>query len=237
MDPRCGFVSGGAERSIQERERAEDGHMTVALLCLAAYVLGSFPTSYLVGRLRGIDLREHGSGNLGGTNAYRVLGASAGIPVVLVDVVKGYAPAAFFPLWDGASAGSLALLYGLLAIAGHVWSVFVRFRGGKGVATGGGVLIALAPLAALIALLVWIGVVALTRFVSVGSLIATTIVPVVAHLTEAPWSTVVFCAGVVAFVWWTHRDNLRRLARGEENRFGRPRPRSGPNGGLAEEGP
>jgi glycerol-3-phosphate acyltransferase PlsY len=196
--------------------------MRVLLFTLLAYLMGSFPTSYLVGRMRGIDLREHGSGNLGGTNAYRVMGASAGIPVVLVDVLKGFAPAYYFPLWDGTAMQNLALLYGLAAIAGHVWSVFVRFRGGKGVATGAGVLVALAPTAALIALLVWVGIVSLTRYVSVASIGAATLVPLSAWLTDEPGATVGFCAAVAAFVWWTHRSNLVRLARGEENRFGSP---------------
>jgi glycerol-3-phosphate acyltransferase PlsY len=193
--------------------------MNVALLALTAYLMGAFPTSYIVGRLRGIDLREHGSGNLGGTNAYRVMGPSAGIPVVLVDVAKGFVPAHYFPGLDGTAVGNLALLYGLTAISGHVWSVFMRFRGGKGVATGAGVLVALAPTSALIALLIWIGVVAITRYVSVASITAATLVPLSAWLTDERGSTVVFCAAVAAFVWWTHRDNLRRLARGDENRF------------------
>ncbi len=195
--------------------------MTVLLLVLAAYLMGSIPTSYLVGRLHGIDLREHGSGNLGGTNAYRVMGLAAGVPVVLVDVAKGVIPAYFFPSWDGAALGDLALLYGLAAITGHVWSVFMSFRGGKGVATGAGVLVALAPTSALIGLLVWIGVVSITRIVSVASISAASLVPLSAWLTDEATSTVLFCAAIAMFVWWTHRDNLGKLARGEENRFGR----------------
>jgi glycerol-3-phosphate acyltransferase PlsY len=168
----------------------------------------------------GLDLRQEGSGNLGGTNAFRVLGAKGGIPVVAVDVTKGYVPAALFPLWDGSALPELALLYGLLAIIGHVWPIWLRFRGGKGVATGAGVLLALAPLAALVALLIWIGMVLLTRTVSIASLVAATFVPFVASFTGAQVSTVVFCGGIAAFVWWTHRSNLRRIARGEELRFG-----------------
>ena len=182
--------------------------------------MGSVPASYLVGRLHGIDLREHGSGNLGGTNAYRVLGVTAAVPVVLVDIGKGLVPAYFFPAWDGVAIGDLALLYGLAAIAGHVWSVFMGFRGGKGVATGAGVLLALAPTSALIGLLVWIGVVSITRYVSVASISAATLVPLTAWLTDEASSTVLFCAAIAIFVWWTHRENLRRLASGRENRFG-----------------
>jgi len=204
--------------------------MTVALLVVAAYLLGSIPTSYLVGRLHGLDLREHGSGNLGGTNAYRVMGLRAAAPVVLVDVTKGFVPAYFFPGWDGTPVGQLALAYGLAAIAGHVWSVFMRFRGGKGVATGAGVLIALAPTSALIGLLVWIGVVMITRYVSVASIAAATVVPTVAWLTDEAPSTVIFCSAIALFVWWTHRGNLRRLLQGDENRFGSSRRQGAPTG-------
>ena len=208
--------------------------MTVLLLALGAYLMGSIPTSYLVGRLHGIDLREHGSGNLGGTNAYRVMGLGAGVPVVVVDVAKGFVPAYFFPSWDGSAVGDLALLYGLAAIAGHVWSVFMHFRGGKGVATGAGVLVALAPTSALIGLLVWIGVVSITRYVSVASISAATLVPLSAWLTDEAASTVLFCAAIAIFVWWTHRDNLRKLSRGQENRFGRERQASREEGERAE---
>lgn len=208
--------------------------MTVALLVVTAYVMGSIPTSYIMGRLHGIDLREHGSGNLGGTNAYRVMGAAAGVPVVLVDVTKGFVPAYFFPLWDGSAIGDLALLYGLAAISGHVWSIFMRFRGGKGVATGAGVLVALAPTSALIGLLVWIGVVSIARYVSVASITAATLVPLAAWITDESRSTVLFCAAIAIFVWWTHRDNLKRLAGGRENRFGRTQSDSPASEGRCE---
>jgi glycerol-3-phosphate acyltransferase PlsY len=204
----------------------------IVLWMLLAYLCGSIPTAWLVGRAFSVDLREHGSGNLGGTNAYRVLGPKGGIPVVAVDILKGWVPAALFPGWDGAGDPRLALAYGLLAIAGHVWPVWLGFRGGKGVATGAGVLVALTPLTALVALLVWLGVVSLTRVVSVASLAAATVAPLVAWVTDAPASTVGFCAFVGAFVWWTHRANLSRLRRGEELRFRR----DGPHGTDQEGG-
>ncbi|MFQ5746451.1 MAG: glycerol-3-phosphate 1-O-acyltransferase PlsY [Gemmatimonadota bacterium] len=203
--------------------------MTVVALLLAAYALGSIPTSYLVGRSRGVDLREHGSGNLGGTNVYRVLGPGAAAPVLLIDVAKGWAPVALFPAWDGSGQPTLALAYGLAAIAGHVWSLFLRFQGGKGVATGAGVLVALAPLTTLVAFLVWAGVVLITRIVSVASLAAVSVVPPVAYLTDAPRPTILFTVGVALFVWWTHRENLARLMRGQELRFRR-------RGSAGEEG-
>lgn len=184
-----------------------------------AYLIGSFPTSYLVGRLRGIDLREHGSGNLGATNTFRVLGPWAATPVLVVDVLKGFGPAALFTAWDGTGQARLAVAYGLAAIIGHVWSVFLGFRGGKGIATGAGVLLALAPLTTIVALLVWIGVVSLTRMVSAGSLVAATLVPFLAWLMDQPAHTIAFSLVVTGFVWWTHRTNVRRLLDGTEHRF------------------
>lgn len=194
--------------------------MAVGAFLLLAYAVGSLPTSYLAGRLRGVDLREHGSGNLGATNAYRVLGAGAAAPVLAVDIAKGFIPAALFPGWDATANGDLAVAYGMAAIIGHVWPLTLAFRGGKGVATGAGVLLALAPLTTVVALLVWIGIVSLTRYVSVGSIATATVVPLLAHMFDAPSSTVLFCSLVALFVWWTHRANIRRLLAGSEHRFG-----------------
>lgn len=194
--------------------------MIVLGLLVLSYLLGSFPTSFLMGRLHGIDLREQGSGNLGATNTFRVLGAWAAIPVFIVDVLKGFGPAALFVGMDGTADSRLAIAYGLSAIGGHVWPLFLGFRGGKGVATGAGVLLALAPVTTLVALLVWIGVVSLTRMVSVASLAAATIVSPLAWLMDQPGHTVLFCLVVTAFVWWTHRSNVRRILDGTESRFG-----------------
>ncbi len=193
--------------------------MTVLVLVVLAYLIGSFPASYLIGRIRGIDLREHGSRNLGTTNTFRVLGAWSAIPVLVVDVLKGLGPALWFVTWDGAGDTRLAVVYGLAAIIGHVWSVFLGFRGGKGIATGAGVLLALAPVTTIIAVLIWIGIVSLTRIVSAASLAAASVVPLLAWLMDQPRHTVTFCAVVACFVWWTHRDNLRRLLNGTENKF------------------
>lgn len=197
--------------------------MTAVLLLLAAYLAGSFPTSHLAGGLAGVDLRERGSGNPGATNVYRVLGWKMALPVVSIDAAKGFVPAWFFPLWDGSASPTLALAYGALAIAGHVWPVFTRFRGGKGVATSAGVLLALTPFALLVAVLVWAGLVALTRVASIASLAAAVCVPVVAFFTDAGAETIAFTGAVALFIWWTHRDNLARLRRGEELRVRRER--------------
>lgn len=189
-----------------------------------AYLVGATPTSYLVGRAGyGIDLREHGSGNLGATNVFRVLGWRAAVPVGLADVAKGWFPTAMFPLWDGVANPHWALAYGAAAIIGHVFSIWVRFQGGKGVATSAGVFTALAPWAVLAGLMVWLVVVTLTRVVSVGSLSAAVALPVAVVLTGESRPTLWFALGLALFVIYAHRSNIRRLMRGEENRFGEKR--------------
>ena len=191
------------------------------LFLAAAYLVGATPTSYLAGRLvRGIDLREHGSGNLGATNAFRVLGWKAALPVMIVDVAKGWVPTLFFPLWAGAPAG-WALAYGAAAIVGHVFSIYVGFRGGKGVATSAGVFLALAPWAVLIGFIVWGVTVTLTRIVSLSSILAALVLPVAVFVTNEPAIELALSVVLAAFVIYAHRGNIRRLRRGEEARFGR----------------
>jgi glycerol-3-phosphate acyltransferase PlsY len=190
-------------------------------LLVLAYLVGATPTSYLVARLvYGVDLRNHGSGNLGATNVFRVLGWRAAVPVGLFDVAKGWAPAALFPRWDQAPEPEWALAYGAAAIVGHVFSVFVRFRGGKGVATSAGVFTALAPWATLAALVVWVAAVAASRIVSLGSLLAAVTLPVAVYWTDEPMVTFWLAVGLAIFVIYAHRSNIGRLVRGEENRFG-----------------
>jgi len=194
--------------------------MTAPLLTVAAYLTGAFPTSFVVGRaFHGIDLRAHGSGNLGATNAYRVLGWRAAVPIFVVDIFKGWLPVYWFPMLDGSPAAEWALLYGTGAIVGHVYSAYVGFKGGKGVATGAGVFLALAPVAVLVGLAVWTGLVVTTRMVSLGSIAAAATLPLVVFLTEGAGSVFYLAAALAAFVIWSHRANIRRLMRGEELRF------------------
>jgi glycerol-3-phosphate acyltransferase PlsY len=197
--------------------------MMALLLVLAAYLIGGLPTSYLVAKMRGIDLRTQGSGNLGATNAYRVLGWKAAVPIFVVDIAKGFAPTWLFPLWDGSASSPLAFAYGAAAIAGHVFSPYVGFRGGKGVATGAGVFLALAPLAVGIGLLVWIALVAATGYVSVASMAAAAVLPVVIAATRGVSPVFWAALAVALFVVFAHRANIARLRRGEEHRFGRNR--------------
>ena len=197
---------------------------------VASYLLGAVPTSYIAGRLfRGIDLREHGSKNLGATNLYRVLGWRVAVPVGLFDMAKGLIPVLLFAP-RVSSSQTFALVCGLTAMVGHVFSVFVGFKGGKGVATAAGVMLGLTPAALLIALVVWIVVVALTGYVSLGSIVAAALFPVLVRLVDPPeqpeilWLDIAAAAGII----WLHRANIGRLLRGTENRFGRraaPQPR------------
>lgn len=198
--------------------------MSLLLALLGAYVIGAIPTSHLVSRLvAGVDLRERGSGNLGATNLFRVLGWQYAAPVAVFDIGKGAVPVLLLAPRAGA-APWVPLAVGAAAVAGHVFSIFVRFRGGKGVATGAGVALALAPLAVLICAVVWGALVYATGYVSVGSVIAALVFPVAAWFTTGPDPWVVGAGGLLAgFIVFTHRGNLRRLRAGTENRFGRHR--------------
>jgi acyl phosphate:glycerol-3-phosphate acyltransferase len=194
--------------------------MRPLLLLLASYLLGAVPSSYIAGRLvRGIDLRQHGSGNLGATNVFRVLGVGVAIPVMVIDVLKGWVPVALFPIWHGGAGGVWPLAYGAAAIVGHGFSPYVGFRGGKGIATAAGVFLALAPVAVLTGLVVFAVLVYATRIVSVASLSAAIALPLMVYLTLGAGPVLWLALGVTSFVFYTHRSNLRRLRRGEEPRI------------------
>ena len=196
--------------------------MSVVGLVLAAYLLGSIPTSLWLARTRGIDLRAWGSGNLGATNLYRAVGPGLATVCMVVDVGKGLLPTWLFPRVDGVGLPQLALLYGFAAVMGHIFSVWARFRGGKGVATGAGVYIALAPAAAGLAFVVWLLVVLATRIVSVASLSAATVLPAAVWLSGHQLDFVFWTSlPLAALVWWTHRSNVRRLLTRQEPRVAR----------------
>ena len=188
----------------------------------ASYLLGAIPTSYLVVRLlRGEDLRRQGSGNLGATNLYRVLGWRYAVPVALFDMAKGAVPVLVFA--PRAGHGEFTpLLLGATAMVGHVFSVFVGFRGGKGVATGAGVVLGLAPWAFLAALAIWALLVRTTGYVSLGSIVAALALPPAVWLLHPERRSLIWIFGLLAaLVVVTHRANLRRLLAGTESRFGR----------------
>ncbi len=190
---------------------------------LISYLAGSIPTAFLAGKARGVDLRAHGSGNLGATNVARVLGTPTGVAVFVVDLLKGFLPVWILPRYVESMNPELwAVVFGAAAILGHVKPVFLRGKGGgKGVATASGVFLALAFVPLLIAQAVWALVFYFTRYVSLASLVSGAFLPI-AILTwwRDPTSPVFIASLAVAvFVFWTHRANIGRLRRGEEHRF------------------
>jgi len=208
---------------------------TLIVVLLLSYLVGAVPWSWLVVRLvRGIDLRRVGSGNLGATNTFRVLGAPGGILVLLLDILKGWiAPAGFARLrldTPPIDAGLLATLAGAAAIVGHIFPVYLGFRGGKGIATTAGVFLALEPRALAIAFAAFaLGLAASRGIVSVGSLLAALVLPAaiwwVGVRQGAPaWDRVAIGTALAVLIWVKHTSNLSRLLRGQEQRtFGRHR--------------
>ena len=192
--------------------------MIEALAVLGGYALGSLPFGYWLPRvLRGEDIRTRGSGNVGATNVFRVYGKRLGIAVALLDVAKGFTAALLGVLAGGALVGGLA---GAAAMIGHARPVFLRFaRGGKMVATAGGAFLALAPLAAICCLGVWLVVFVLTRYASVASIATALALVAFVLLLGYDWPVIAFAAVGAAAIVFLHRHNLRRLAGGTEHRF------------------
>lgn len=199
-------------------------------LILGAYLAGSAPFAYLVAKaVRGIDIREVGSGNVGATNVGRALGRRWGILVFALDVLKGFLPTLAAHLLHRESALPLGVaLTGFAAVAGHNWPVFLKFKGGKGMATSCGVFLAVFPLGLLIAMGVWVATVAITRYVSVGSMVAAAALLISAlFLRNRPFGEGEFLTALAAVAAALsivrHRSNIARLVQGTENRIGRKR--------------
>ena len=190
---------------------------------LLAYLIGAIPVGLLVARAAGgVDIRRQGSGNIGATNVLRTLGPAAGIVTLLGDVAKGYVAVAVAgwlgarPDWQGAGA--------VLAVAGNCWSPFLRFRGGKGVATGLGAFLALAPWAIVPSAAVWVALLASFRYVSLASMLACLGLPLGVALLGYPWQSASAAGAAAAIILVRHRENLRRLMQGTESRLGQQAP-------------
>lgn len=198
-------------------------------LCLLSYLLGSIPTAIWYGETyHGIDIREHGSGNAGATNTFRVLGRKAGSIVLFVDALKGFLATSlaaglfYFRLVDWETCVTLKILFGFLAVIGHLLPIFCDFKGGKGVATTLGMVLALHPQAALVSILVFLVVFAVSKYVSLGSMVASLAFPIMLSLgafgQELP--ILIYFGSFVAFlVVFTHRQNIVRIFQGTENRM------------------
>jgi len=206
--------------------------VTLPAVLLASYLLGSIPFGYLAGRLAGIDVRKVGSGNIGATNVVRVLGKKYGYPVFALDVLKGFAAVMISmlvapgqpPAWN--SPEIFGILAAISSVLGHSYPLWLKFKGGKGVATSAGALLALTPVATLIGVVIWIIVFCLTRYVSLASITAAVFLPIVILLVSSQDQNsgkplIYSSACVAAVIIWRHRSNLSRLIRGTEPRFTR----------------
>ena len=201
---------------------------SVFISVLAGYLLGSIPWGYIVGKCRGIDIRQHGSGNIGATNVFRTLGRNLGVLVFALDVLKGviavqFAMKALAPPAPGAwhlAADQLGIVAGLACFLGHCFPVWLGFKGGKGVAVGAGILIGLTPWTAILGLTLWAIVFKISRYVSLASVLAALSLPGILWALERQvdakfWFTLVISLLAI----WRHRGNIQRLLAGTENRF------------------
>jgi glycerol-3-phosphate acyltransferase PlsY len=207
--------------------------LSCIVTALIAYLLGSIPTGYLMGRARGIDLRTMGSGNIGATNAFRILGKPAGAFVLVVDGLKGWIAVKFVPglvfamlnpsvdlSSDPGTKEYLAMIAGVCAILGHNYTCWLKFKGGKGIATSAGVLAALIPIAFVVGLTTWIIVCLLTRYVSVASITAAFSLPFAAWAGHSSRRLILVAAILGALAIYKHKANIGRLRKGMENKIG-----------------
>jgi len=200
----------------------------IAISVVLSYLIGSIPTGFLIGRARGIDLRQHGSGNIGATNAMRVLGRGLGVFVLIVDLLKGWISAyaipiivkkILFPEIDQSAMAACSVFAGVGAVIGHTYTVWLGFNGGKGIATSAGVFLALTPVATLICLGIWLIIVVTTRLVSLGSIIAAILLPILVGVTARQRPILVVTVIVSILVIWRHKSNISRLINGTESRI------------------
>ena len=192
--------------------------MDWAILLIAAYLIGSIPTGLILGK--GIwkkDLRQYGSHNIGATNAWRILGRKAGILVFILDFLKGQI-GVLLGAWMFASPGAM-VLGGFAAIIGHMFPIFLGFKGGKGVATALGVIAALMPKVTVIVFVVWLVLVTITRYVSIGSIVAAVLAPILAAIFNEPTIYFLFVLIIAVIIVLRHKENIRRLKAGRENKF------------------
>lgn len=205
--------------------------VTLAAILVGSYLLGSVPFGYLAGRLAGLDIRKLGSGNVGATNVVRVLGKKYGYPAFALDFLKGFGTVKISmlmatgrpPGWNSPEIFGIAAA--ISCVIGHLYPVWLKFKGGKGVATSAGALFALTPIGGLIGVAIWIVIFCITRYVSVASVTAAVVLPLVILVlswrNENARAIFYFSVCIAAVVIWRHRSNLSRLVRGTEPRFTR----------------
>ncbi|WP_372806625.1 glycerol-3-phosphate 1-O-acyltransferase PlsY [Pontiella sp.] len=200
--------------------------MMTLLLAVAAYLFGAVPFGLLVAKTQGVDIRAQGSGNIGATNVFRVVGKGWGIFTFTLDALKGFIPAFVFPrlgalVVEGYSE-DWGVLFGLVAILGHTFPVYLKFKGGKGVATSAGLLLGVAPLAVGVGFLCWLATVLISRYVSLASIVAALVCAATVWVQGDKGLVVNVALTLLAvLVVWLHRANVKRLLNGTENRFGK----------------
>lgn len=198
--------------------------MPLLLALAASYLVGSIPTSFIFGKLKGIDIRKRGSGNVGATNVYRVVGKLPGLLVLILDVLKGvialtFITDFFFKFGVILDYDIFRLVMALAVVVGHDWTVFLNFKGGKGVATSLGVLLALWPLSVAFAVTIWIITVCITKYVSLASILVAIAIPIIAAVAGKPIEFVVFTIILALICVHRHRSNIKRLLNGKESKF------------------
>jgi len=199
--------------------------MIILLILITCYLLGSFPSGYLIGKVfKGIDIRNFGSGNIGFTNVLRAVGTFPALIVLIIDVTKGIISVylgIFFAQLMGIDCQVMGGIGGLASIIGHNWPIFLRFKGGKGVAVTAGVFLALTPIPFLLSLFVMIGIIALTRYVSLGSIVAAGSLPFFVFWLKNNARFYLFLSIIAAlFILFKHRNNIQRLLRSKESKIG-----------------
>jgi len=189
---------------------------------LIGFFSGAIPFGFIISKLKGIDIRKHGSGNIGFSNVFRTVGKIEGISVLFLDIAKGFLPVLLFIRYYGYHYGIIA---GIAAMLGHMFTPVLKFKGGKGVATGLGIFIGLSPLSALFTFIVWLIVVVISRYISLGSLTAAIALPLFIYFSrfigrdEYNIFLLIFTIFVCLLVIIMHRSNIKRLVKGKENRF------------------
>lgn len=192
-------------------------------ILVIAYLLGSIPFGLLIGKAKGIDVRKAGSGNIGASNVMRIVGTPWAVTVLILDAAKAALPVLLMR-WAGYDSALLHLAAGLCAVFGHTWSVYLRGKGGRGVASALGVLIALTPSIALIGFASWVLVVAVTRYISLASMLAGSVIVVFMFVFQMPTSYKWGAVALFALVVYRHIPNIKRLLAGTEHRFGEKPP-------------